>query len=530
VSERALHEIYLPAFKASVVEGGSWSLMGAYNQYLGQHCCHNEVLLNEILKKDWEFDGVVITDWGGAHDTREAALYGLDLEMGTGTDGLTSNTQNAYDYYYLAKPFQKLIQEGEVDESFVDDKVRRLLRLMFRTSMNPHKGPGRMNNQEHLDVARRVGAEGIVLLKNEKDFFPLDPETRQTIAIIGENATRMMTIGGGSSELKAKKEISPLEGITAQFPNANILHTLGYASGPPMYARVAPSPYDADSLQDKAIELAKRADIVLFIGGLNKNHHQDCEGGDRLTFGLPFGQEELLNKITAVNDQVGVILVSGNAVAMPWITEARGAMQAWYLGSQAGNALADVLTGATNPSGKLPFTFPEKLEDNAAHHFGEISYPGDSINQEYKEGILVGYRWHDTKNIQPLFPFGFGLSYSNFSISDIQTDKQTYSATDQLTVTCTVTNTGDYDGAEVVQVYVGKPNSAVERATKELKGFQKVFLAKGASNTITIDLDIKALSYYNESISDWTLEKGEYYVYIGNSSDKIAKRIKIEVE
>ena len=530
ISDRALHEIYLPAFKASVLEGGVWSIMGAYNQYRGQHCCHHEVLLNQILKENWDFDGVVISDWGGAHDTQESALYGLDLEMGTGTDGLSANTKNAYDYYYLATPFLTLMQKGEIDESVVDDKVRRLLRLIFRTSLNPDKGFGRINNQEHLDVARKIAAEGIVLLKNKDNFFPINPDKKQKIAIIGENAIRMMTVGGGSSDLKVKKEIPPLEGMQEQFPNAEIIYTLGYASGPPVYAGNEPSPYDADSLKTQALEIAKQADIVLFIGGLNKNHNQDCEGGDRLSFSLPFGQNQLIEEILSVNDNLGVILISGNAVAMPWIDKVKGLMQAWYMGSQTGNALADVVSGSTNPSGKLPFTFPKKLSDNAAHHYGKISYPGDSINQEYKEGILVGYRWHDTKAIEPLFPFGFGLSYSDFSISDIHTDKKSYGDSDTLTVTCTLTNEGDMAGAEVVQVYVGKPKSKVERAVKELKGFKKAFLEKGDSRQISISLNVNDLSYYDENTSSWVLEKGDYYIYVGNASDNISKRIKIVLE
>ncbi|MEL7193070.1 MAG: glycoside hydrolase family 3 C-terminal domain-containing protein [Bacteroidota bacterium] len=530
VSDRALYEIYLPAFKAAVEEGGSWTLMGAYNQFRGQHCCHHELLLNQILKEDWNFDGVVITDWGGAHDTKESALYGLDLEMGTGTDGLTTSTKNAYDSYYLANPFLELLRRGELDEALVDDKARRLLRLMFRTTLNPHRGLGVMNNQEHLDVARKVGAEGIVLLKNEESFFPIDPNTTQTIAVIGENATRMMTVGGGSSELKAKKEVSPLEGIQARFADATILHTLGYASGPPLYARTKPSPYDADSLKAEAIEIARKADLVLFMGGLNKNHHQDCEGGDRLSYNLPFGQDELLKEILAVNTNVGVVLVSGNAVAMPWIDDVKGLMQAWYLGSQAGYALTDVMCGDQTPSGKLPFTFPKELKDNSAHHFGEISYPGDSIKQVYKEGILVGYRWHDTKEIEPLFPFGFGLSYTNFSISKITTDKKSYVASDQLVVTCTVENEGEVKGAEVVQVYVGKPKSKVERAKKELKGFQKVLLEKGESRTIEIRMDVESLAYYDETTAGWVLEKGNYEVYVGNASNNIEQVIKIKVE
>ena len=376
VSDRALYEIYLPAFKAGVQKGKTWSIMGAYNQFRGQHCCHNEILLNKILKVDWEFDGVVVTDWGGAHDTREAALYGLDIEMGTGTDGLTTSKENAYDYYYLAKPFREMIQSGEIEEVVVDEKVRRILRLMYRTNMNPNRNFGRMNNPEHLAVARRIATEGIVLLKNEENFFPVDPEKEITIAVIGENATRAMTPGGGSSELKAKKEYSPLEGIQERFTKATIIHTLGYASGPPLYGIELPSPFDADSLFNKAIEVAQQADLVLFIGGLNKNHLQDCEGDDRKSYSLPFGQEELIEALLKTNSNLGVIMVSGNGVAMPWLKEVKALLQAWYLGSEAGHAIADVISGDVSPSGKLPFTIPVRLKDNAAHHFGEVIVSG----------------------------------------------------------------------------------------------------------------------------------------------------------
>jgi beta-glucosidase len=530
VSDRALYEIYLPAFKAAVVEGNAWAIMGAYNQFRGQYCCHNELLLNNILKGDFGFDGVVVTDWGGAHDTREAALYGLDIEMGTGTDGLTISTKNAYDYYYLANPFYDLLRSGEIAESLVDDKVRRILRLMFRTNMNNRRPMGRMNNVEHQEVARTVAQEGIVLLRNENAFFPLDSNKKMTIAIIGENAIRPMTIGGGSSELKAKYEISPLLGIQKKFKNADIIHTLGYASGPPAYGREIPSKLNGDSLRNAAVTIAAKADVVLFIGGLNKNHHQDCEGGDRKQFGLPFGQEKLIDELTRVNKQTAVILVSGNAIAMPWLSKVQGLVQAWFLGSETGQALADVISGDVNPSGKLPFTFPRQLKDNSAHYFGELSYPGDSINQYYMDDILVGYRWHETKQIKPQFAFGYGLSYTNFKFSEITISKNNFSEGEKIIVSCNIANTGSVDGAEVVQVYVGKPNSKVDRAVKELKGFSKVKVEKGANTSVEVSIDIDNLAYYDESISGWNLEKGDYIVYVGNASDNIFKQIEIIVK
>lgn len=530
VSDRALHEIYLPAFKAAVEEGKVWSIMGSYNQFRGQYCCHNKILLNKILKEDWKFDGVVITDWGGAHDTKQAALNGLDIEMGTGTDGLTTSTKNAYDSYYLANPFLKLLKSGEIEEEVLNDKVRRILRLMFRTNMNPNRSFGRMNNQEHIDVARKIAGEGIVLLKNDASFFPIDASKKITIAVIGENATKSMTIGGGSSELKAKNEISPLDGLKNRYKNATIIHAMGYASGPSAYDRVIPSKLDANKLQQEAIEVASKADIVLFFGGLNKNHLQDCEGADRKEYKLPFGQDELLNALIKVNPNIGVVLVSGNAVEMPWITNVKAIMQTWYLGSVAGNAIADVISGDVNPSGKLPFSFPKKLSDNAAHSFGELSFPGDSINEYYKEGILVGYRWFDTKKIKPLFAFGEGLSYTTFKFSTFKTDKKEYSQNETIVISGNVSNEGNFDGAEVVQVYVGKLNSKVERAEKELKGFQKVEVKKGGNAAAKISIDIKSLSFYDESISNWNLEKGDYLIYIGNSSNNISKKIKITIK
>ncbi len=530
VSDRALHEIYLPAFKAAVVEGGVWSIMGAYNQFRGQHCCHNEILLNKILKEDWAFDGAVITDWGGTHDTKEAALNGLDIEMGTWTNGLTASAKFAYDDYFLAKPFKKMIQDGEIDESVLDDKVSRILRLMMRTNLNTEKSFGRINNIEHSQVAHKVATEGIVLLKNQNKFFPIDANTKMTIAVIGENATRSMTVGGGSSELKAKYEISPLEGIKKQFKNATIIHSMGYASGPSAYGREIPSDLDADSLVNAAIEAASKADIVLFIGGLNKNHYQDCEGGDRKHYKLPFGQDELLDKILNVNPKVGVVLVSGNAVEMPWLNKVNGLIQSWYNGSEAGNALADVLSGKVNPSGKLPFSYPVKLEDNAAHHFGELSYPGDSVNQYYKEDIYVGYRWFDTKKIKPQFAFGYGLSYTNFNISGLTLNKTEYSESGVIKVSCDIKNTGNVDGAEVIQIYIGKPKSKVERVVKELKGFDKVYLKSGESKSVTIEIPIDKLKYYDESISGWNLEKGNYMIYLGNASDNIIEKAKFKVQ
>ncbi|MEO1029981.1 MAG: glycoside hydrolase family 3 C-terminal domain-containing protein [Bacteroidota bacterium] len=544
VSDRALHEIYLPAFKAAVTEANVWSIMGAYNKFRGQYTTHHELLTKQILKGDWGFDGVVVSDWSSTHNTMEAALNGLDIEMGTGTDGLGTTTANHYSNYFLANPFLKALKNGEIPESIVDDKVRRVLRLRYRTNMSNNRSLGRANNKEHHDVARQVATEGIVLLKNDNNFFPIKDETGITIAVIGENATRSMTKGGGSSELKPKFEVSPLQGLQERYKNAKIIHSMGYASGASVYDNVLPSPYDADSLRTQAIEVAKQADIILFVGGLTKSHLQDSEGDDRRQYQLPFGQEELLRDIKNVNKNVGFVMLSGNAVEMPWLDSVEGLLQSWYLGSMAGHAIADVISGNVNPSGKLPFSFPKKLEDNGAISFGPESYPGVDLTrindnttlnlesnppvsptQDYKEGILVGYRWHDTKNIEPQFAFGYGLSYTNFELRDIRVDHQD----DSFTVTCGVANTGDMDGSEVVQVYVGKTDSKVQRALKELKGFSKVKVNKGEKQSVSITIDKADLAFYDESISDWNLEKGDYEVYVGNASNNISKKLNIRI-
>ena len=528
VSDRALYEIYLPAFKAAVQKGNVWALMGAYNKFRGQYTTHHK-LLNKILKTDWNYDGVVISDWSSTHNTKEAALYGLDMEMGTGTDGLGSNSINHYENYYLAQPFLTAIKKGEFSEDLINDKVRRILRLVYRTNLNPKRALGKLNTKEHHDVARKVATEGIVLLKNEDNFFPIKDRKGVTIAIIGENATRNMTRGGGSSQLKPLFEISPLQGLKERYKNATIVHTMGYETGASTYDKILPSKLNQDSLYVKAIEIAKEADIVLFVGGLNKSYHQDSEGDDREAFELPYDQEKILNGIHAVNNNVGFLLVSGNAVEMPWISKTKAIIQTWYLGSMAGHAIADIVSGDVNPSGKLPFSFPKKLKDNAAHSFGAESYPGVNLNQEYKEDILVGYRWFDTKKITPQYAFGYGLSYSDFKISDVNINQKKYTEKDKIQVSFTIANVGNREGAEVIQVYVGKRNSKVKRALKELKGFTKVYVEKGNTKKATISIDVSNLGYYNTEISDWSIEKGDYYLYVGNASNNIIKKIKFNL-
>ena len=529
VSERALNEIYLPAFKAAVTEGGVWAVMGSYNKYKGEYCSHNDTLINEILKKEWAFDGVMLTDCGSAHNTNEAALNGLDLEMGTWTNGLTWGISSAYDKYFLAKPFLEKIKSGELPESLLDEKIRRILRLCFRTNMNRQRPLGRKLTEEHTDIARKVAEEGIVLLKNEKDFFPIRPGRYKKIAVIGENAVKKLTEGGGSSELKAHREVSPLQGLVDKYGAEHIVYSMGYASGAPDYSRELPSGYDADSLVRSAVAVAKAADVVLFFGGLNKNFQQDCEGDDRKSMDLPFGQDKLLDEILKVNKNVGVIIVSGNAVSMPWLDKVNGLMQSWYLGSEAGNATARVISGEVSPSGKLPFSIPRRLEDNGAHYFGEKSYPGDGKTIYYMDDIFVGYRWHDTRKIPSLFPFGYGLSYTEFKYGEVSTDRKVYAEADTVKVLVKITNTGSMAGAETVQLYVSQDSPSLSRPVKELKGFRKQFLNRGEEKTVTLEIPVKDFALYDDRVSRWVVEPDKYTLQVASSSRDIKGAVEIEV-
>ncbi len=535
LSDRALHEIYLPPFKAAVVDGGCWTIMGAYNKVRGQHACHNEFLLNKILKDDWAFDGVVVTDWGGAHDTKEAALYGLDVEMGSFTNGLTSESEFGYNNYYLGDGYLEMLRSGEVPMSTVDDKASRILRLIFRTSMNIDRPWGSQATAEHAAVARTVGEEGIVLLKNSPvtkkgtPLLPIDGSKYNKILVVGENATRSLTQGGGSSELKPKEEVSPLAALKAVYGN-KISYAPGYKAGRSMYGNVEPiSPAVEDALRAEAVAMAQDVDLIIYVGGLNKNHEQDCEAGDRITYGLPFSQNQLIEELLAVNPNMVMSLLSGNAVEMPWVDRVPAIVQTWYLGSQAGNALANVLTGEVNPSGKLPFSFPKRLEDNGAIHYGQMSYPGDSINQTYLEDILVGYRWHDTKKIPALYPFGYGLSYTTFEYGKPQISSKKLLEGETATVQVKVKNTGKVAGKEVVQLYISDKKSSLPRPTKELKGFQKVDLQPGEEKEVTFTITPAELCYYNDALSQWVAEPGEFEAMIGASSADIKGKTQFEL-
>ncbi|WP_368149377.1 glycoside hydrolase family 3 C-terminal domain-containing protein [Alistipes senegalensis] len=527
VDDRALHEIYLPAFKAAVEEGGAWAIMGSYNKYKGQHCCHNQYLLNDILKRDWAFAGVVVSDWGGVHDTKQAAGNGLDLEFGSWTNGVdwSLDISNVYDNYFLAGPYLEMLRQGKASVKQLDDKARRVLRLIFRTAMNTRKPFGSLNSPEHLAAARRIAGEGMVLLKNDGGVLPIDLAKAKTIAVMGENAIKMMTVGGGSSSLKVRHEYTPLEGIRAAADGkAEVIYERGYVgdvtgdyNGVKTGQDLSEKRSEAQLIAD-AVAAARKADAVIFVGGLNKSRHQDSEQVDRLEYGLPYSQDKVIKALADTNPNLAVVIVSGNAVAMPWIDRVPAVLEAWFSGSEAGNALADVVFGAVNPSGKLPFTFPVRLEDNSAHALGE--YPGtDKVT--YNEGIFVGYRWHDKEQLKPLFAFGHGLSYTTFDITNVQADRTTLAANGRIRVSADVTNTGSRPGAEVVQLYIGDEESSLPRPVKELKGFQKIALDPGQTQTVTFEITPDMLQYYDDAKGAWVAEPGTFTAYVGAASDDI---------
>ena len=519
IDARTLHEIHLPAFKAAVHDGGVWAVMGSYSIYKGQHCCHNQYLLRDLLKRDWGFDGVVISDWGGTHDTREAALNGLDMEMGSWTNGLTLSWSNAYNEYFLADPFLELLRSKEIDEEIVNDKARRILRLMFRTTMNPDRPYGSFATKEHALIGRKIAQEGIVLLKNQDNLLPLDPKQPRRILVVGENAKKMMTLGGGSSELKVKYEISPLQGIENYFsPASQVTYAEGYSSVPTQ---------NRHALLLEAVDAARKADVVIFVGGLNKNENQDCEGADRRSLNLPYGQDELIGELARVNRNLVAVIISGNAVAMPWVNEVPAIVEAWYGGMEAGNAIASVLAGEVNPSGKLPFTFPVRLEDNPA--IALDAYPGDGKQVEYKEGIFVGYRWNDRERIKPLFCFGHGLSYTTFEYGKVTAEGRQMGPDGTITVSVPVKNTGSRAGAEIVQLYVSDLKSSLPRPVKELKGFRKITLQPGQEQTVSFTIDRKALSFYDDTKQDWVAEPGTFEALVGASACDIRGKAAFEL-
>ena len=531
-SERALREIYLPAFKAAVQEGGALTVMAAYNKFRGEFCAENNYLVRKILRNEWGFDGVYVTDWGAAHSTVPSMEAGLDLEMGTLID--------KYEDWYYANPLIEAVKSGKVPMSLVDEKVGDVLRVMIKTNvLDPKKrfGPGSMNTKEHQQATYDAAAEAIVLLKNQNNLLPLDFSSIKSLAVIGDNATRKHSNGGLSSEIKAVYEVTPLEALRAKWGDkVDIRFAQGYeklstfvegSNNGQSSGTFSSKTQESDALLKEAVEVARTSDVALLVCGLN--HDYDTESFDRLNMDIPYGQVELIQEVVKANPRTIVVMIAGSPLNMAAVDICSPAIVwAWFNGMEGGNALVDVLSGKVNPSGKMPFTTPVSLDQSPAHALG--NFPGRDLKVNYEEDILVGYRWFDTKGLPVVYPFGYGLSYTTFDYSNLNTDKETYDQADTIQATFTLTNTGDREGAEVAQLYVSDPVCSVMRPVKELKGFKKVFLKPGESRRITLDIPVSSLAFYSEAQSQFVVEPGEFILQLGASASDITQRISVEVK
>ena len=531
-SERALREIYLPAFKAAVQEGGALTVMAAYNKFRGEFCAENNYLVRKILRNEWGFDGVYVTDWGAAHSTVPSMEAGLDLEMGTLID--------KYEDWYYANPLIEAVKSGKVPMCLVDEKVGDVLRVMIKTNvLDPKKrfGPGSMNTKEHQQATYDAAAEAIVLLKNQNNLLPLDFSSIKSLAVIGDNATRKHSNGGLSSEIKAVYEVTPLEALRAKWGDkVDIRFAQGYeklstfvegSNNGQSSGTFSSKTQESDALLKEAVEVARTSDVALLVCGLN--HDYDTESFDRLNMDIPYGQVELIQEVVKANPRTIVIMIAGSPLNMAAVDICSPAIVwAWFNGMEGGNALVDVLSGKVNPSGKMPFTTPVSLDQSPAHALG--NFPGRDLKVNYEEDILVGYRWFDTKGLPVVYPFGYGLSYTTFNYSNLNTDKKTYDQADTIQATFTLTNTGDREGAEVAQLYVSDPVCSVMRPVKELKGFKKVFLKPGESRRITLDIPVSSLAFYSEAQSQFVVEPGEFILQLGASASDITQRISVEVK
>ena len=531
-SERALREIYLPAFKAAVQEGGALTVRAAYNKFRGEFCAENNYWVCKILRNEWGFDGVYVTDWGAAHSTIPSMEAGLDLEMGTLID--------KYEDWYYANPLIEAVKSGKIPMSLVDEKVGDVLRVMIKTNvLDPKKrfGPGSMNTKEHQQATYDAAAEAIVLLKNQNNLLPLDFSSIKSLAVIGDNATRKHSNGGLSSEIKAVYEVTPLEALRAKWGDkVDIRFAQGYeklstfvegSNNGQSSGTFSSKTQESDALLKEAVEVARTSDVALLVCGLN--HDYDTESFDRLNMDIPYGQVELIQEVVKANPRTIVVMIAGSPLNMAAVDICSPAIVwAWFNGMEGGNALVDVLSGKVNPSGKMPFTTPVSLDQSPAHALG--NFPGRDLKVNYEEDILVGYRWFDTKGLPVVYPFGYGLSYTTFNYSNLNTDKKTYDQADTIQATFTLTNTGDREGAEVAQLYVSDPVCSVMRPVKELKGFKKVFLKPGESRRITLDIPVSSLAFYSEAQSQFVVEPGEFILQLGASASDIKQKISIDVK
>ena len=530
IDERAVREIYLPAFEAAVKEGNSYSIMSAYNKLWGLHCSHNKWLLRDVLEKEWGYDGVLVSDWSAISDTKLAAEAGMDIEM--------SVTDN-FDEYFFANPLIKAVKEGEIKEELIDEKVRKILKLMYRLNMfSDERKSGEYNSFESRRKTLDIARESVILLKNEENLLPLSKKVKK-VAVIGQNANIRHCEGGGSAEVKSLYEVTPLMGIKMLLGgNCEVAYAKGYTHD--FNKRKA--------VNEEAIELAKNSDVVIFIGGLKHTKEDfslfqnalhstkednmvvniDSEGNDKTDMKLPYNQDEIINSLLEVNPNTIVVITAGSPVDMSsWVDKSKALVNVSYNGMEGGRALAEVLFGDVNPSGKLTVTIPKKLEDSPAHSIGE--FPGKA-QVRYDEGIFVGYRYFSTYDVEPQFVFGHGLSYTEFRYNDIKVNLTEENEKINATVKFKVTNIGEKEGAEVAQVYVNDVESSVKRPVIELKGFEKVRLMPGESKEVTINLDKKSFAFYSDEENSWIVEDGKFNILIGSSSTDIRLEESINIK
>jgi len=529
VDERTLREIYLPAYKAAVQEAHCYSIMGAYNRFRGDYLCENDLMLNKILRNEWGFKGVVVSDWAAVHSTVKSLKNGLDIEMGT---------SKPFNKFYLADALIDAEKKGKISETEINKHIKRILRVLFQVKAIDEKKrvKGSIATEAHYHDAYKIASEAIILLKNKNNLLPLKLDGIKSIAVIGNNATKVNAARGFGAGVKTKREITPLQGLKNRLPEGiKINYAKGYQE---KYAKIENDQKEkvtvhgvvtvndlSPKLVEKALNAVKKSDATIFFAGSNRDY--ETEASDRRDLSLPYGQEKLIEKVLNINPNTIVVFIGGAPFDISTIKEkSQAVIWSWFNGSEGGNALADVLLGKINPSGKLPWTMPQKLEDSPAH--ATNSFPGDKT-VTYKEGILVGYRWFDTKNIEPLYPFGYGLSYTSFELSNFKTDKETYNDNETIIAEVTVKNTGNVDGKEVVQLYVSKPDSRVKRAAQELKGFKKIAVKAGESGIAKIKIPVKELAFYNIEKKNWEVEKGKYILKIGNSSRNIIEKLELSI-
>lgn len=554
IDDRTLYEIYFPAFKAAVQEGNAYSIMGAYNKINGYHCCENKNLLDLVLRNEWGFDGTVISDWGGVHKTKEAAECSLDIEMSVFPD---------FDEYKLANPLKEAIRKGEISEETVNAKVRNILRMMFRLKMigkqKEERKAGSYNTPEHREMTLRTAEESMVLLKNENHALPLNAGKIKKLVVIGQNAAKIHSDGGGSAEIKALYEICPLMGLKMYLGgNTEIQYLKGYHV--PDKPKTFDHNWQADSLDDlkdtnigmavrdeanmhemhrkgeeerlaqiekekaetheknkalfaQAIEAAKDADAVIFVGGLN--HDIDSEGFDRSDMKLPYEQDMLIDALLDVRKDMIVTLIGGSPVEMPWRNKASAILWSYYAGMETGNAFAKIIFGEVNPSGKLAETFPQTYQDCVTAKNGQFGVWGKI---KLEEGLYCGYRYFDRQHIAPAFCFGHGLSYTEFDYSGLtlKTEKGR-----DVKLTFTVKNTGKRVGSEVVQVYIAPIAPKTDRPDKELKAYAKVELAPGKSRKVSLTLKQEDFAYFDGHLHEFIADAGDYEILVGASCEDI---------